>query len=275
TVVAVSSLLRNPAYAGAFVYGRTRTVARPGSARGPVLQRLPRDQWKICLRDQYPAYIDWATYERILGMIRDNRTDYRAQQTRGVPRAGKALLHGIVSCGECGHKMSVRYKRGPRYLCAFLHSQQGGPVCQYLPADVVDDHVVDLFLAALAPAELDVYAKALTALGREEEQVQRARQQQLERLRYQARLAERQFNQADPDNRLVAAELEKRWETALRDVKEAEAAWEREQQQRPALESLDAQTQKAWRLAGQHIPELWRQGRLAPEQKKALLRCLV
>jgi DNA invertase Pin-like site-specific DNA recombinase len=275
TVAAVNSLLHNPAYAGAFVYGRTRSVAKAGSKRRWTLQRLPMEQWKICIRDKYPAYIDWATYERILTMLRDNRSDYHHKQTRGVPRAGKALLHGIVYCGECGHKIGVSYRSSGRYVCRFLHQQQHIPVCQNLPAQAIDDYVVELFLAALAPAELDVYTKALTTLGREEEQVQRARQQQIERLRYQARLAERQFNQADPDNRLVTAELEKRWETALREVKEAEELWDRERQQRPSLDHLDAQTKQAWRVAGQQLPELWREGTFTPQQKKALVRCLI
>lgn len=275
TVTAVNSLLHNPAYAGAFAYGRTRTASKPGSARQSVQQRLPMDQWKICIRDKYPAYIDWDTYERILAMIRDNHSDYDRNQSRGVPRAGKALLHGLVYCGECGHKMVVLYKSGTRYLCHFLRQQHRRPVCQYLPGGAIDDHVVELFFAALAPAELDVYTKALTIFGQQEEQVQRARQQQIERLRYQARLAERQFNQSDPDNRLVASELEKRWETALREVKEAEDAWDREQQQRPSLDHLDAETKKAWRAAGQQIPELWRAGHFTQQQKKALLRCLI
>jgi len=275
TITAVNSLLHNPAYAGAFAYGRTRAASKPGSARQSVQQRLPMDQWKICIRDKYPAYIDWDTYERILAMIRDNHSDYDRNQSRGVPRAGKALLHGLVYCGECGHKMVVLYKSGTRYLCNFLRQQHRRPVCQYLPGSAIDDHVVELFFAALAPAELDVYTKALTTFGQEEEQVQRARQQQIDRLRYQARLAERQFNQSDPDNRLVASELEKRWETALREVKEAEDAWDREQQQRPSLDHLDAETKKAWRAAGQQIPELWRAGHFTQQQKKALLRCLI
>jgi hypothetical protein len=186
TIASVTSLLQNPAYAGVFVYGRTRSTSKPGSARRSVPQRLPMEQWKICIRDKYPAYIDWATYERIQAMIRDNRSDYERKQTRGIPRAGKALLHGIVCCGECGHKMGVCYKHGPHYLCDFPRQHHRGAVCPYLPGDVIDDWVVELFFAALAPAELDVYTKALTTYGQQEQQVQRARQQQIERLRYQA-----------------------------------------------------------------------------------------
>src|SRR6185312_8423195 len=141
---------------------------------------------------------------------------------RGVPRQGKALLHGIVCCGECGHQMVVQYKRKTCYICNYLRQQYQVPVCQNLPADPIDAHVVEAFLDALSPVNLDLYDRAVAALRQDDEQVGRAQKQQLERLRYQARLAERQFNQADPDNRLVAAELERRWEAALRELKDAE-----------------------------------------------------
>jgi hypothetical protein len=139
TVAAVGCLLQNPAYAGAFVYGRTRSVPKHGSGRRSLQRRLPMDQWKICIRDKYPAYIAWATFETIQAMIRDNHSEYDRNKTRGVPRAGKALLHGIVYCGECGHKMVVQYKGGTRYICNYLRQQHQCPVCQYLPADAIDD----------------------------------------------------------------------------------------------------------------------------------------
>jgi Recombinase zinc beta ribbon domain len=192
-----------------------------------------------------------------------------------VPRPGKALLHGLVYCGECGHKMVVQYKGGTQYLCHYLRQQYQVPVCQNLPADPLDAHVVAAFLKALSPVELDLYERAVAALGQDDERVRRAQQQQLDRLRYQARLAERQFNQADPDNRLVTAELERRWEAALRELKEAEQTV-RQQQQRPqAPEALRPEERAAFLQAGRKIPELWRQGRLSPQQQKAFLRCLI
>jgi hypothetical protein len=154
-------------------------------------------------------------------MIQDNYSEYDKNKTRGVPRPGKALLQGLVYCGECGHKMCVQYKGGTRYICNALRQKYQVPVCQCLTGDPVDDYVVKAFFEALSPMELDVYAQALSAGEREQEQVRRAHQQQLERLRYQARLAERQYQKSDPDNRLVTAELEKRWETALQDLKRA------------------------------------------------------
>jgi DNA invertase Pin-like site-specific DNA recombinase len=275
TVPAVLSILKNPAYAGAFVYGRTRAVPRAGAPHEHVQKPLPMDQWKICHKGRYPAYIDWDTFETIQAMLRDNQSEYDRNKTRGVPRPGKALLHGIVYCGLCGHKMVVQYKGGTQYLCNYLRQQYQVPVCQRLPADPVDTHVVAAFLQALSPVELDLFERAVAALGQEDERMQRARQQQLDRLRYQARLAERQFNQADPDNRLVTAELERRWETALRDLKEAEEKCRQEQQRPPTPEALSPQEREAFLQAGRKIPVLWRQGRLSPPQQKAFLRCLI
>src|SRR6266581_3189370 len=92
--------------------------------------RLPMDQWKIRVNDAYPAYVSWETYEQIQAMLRDNYAAYDRNKTRGVPRPGAALLHGIVYCGECGHKLVVQYKGGTRYLCNYLRQQYHVPVCQ-------------------------------------------------------------------------------------------------------------------------------------------------
>jgi DNA invertase Pin-like site-specific DNA recombinase len=275
TVPAILGILKNPAYAGAFVYGRSRATPRANAPHQRVQKPLPMDQWKVCHRDKYPAYIDWATFEKIQGMVRDNHSEYDRNKTRGVPRAGKALLHGLVYCGECGHKMVVQYKGRPCYLCNYLRQQYQVPVCQNLPADPIDAHVVQAFLQALSPVELDLYGRAVAALRQEEEQARQAQQQQVERLRYQARLAERQYNQADPDNRLVAAELERRWETALRDLQAAEGRLQREPHQPPGPEVLSPEERAAFLQAGRKVPELWRQGRLTTQQQKAFLRCLI
>ena len=273
TTASILSILKNPAYAGAFVYGRTRSLPSPGAMLRPALRRLPVAEWKVCLRDRYPAYIDWATFEDILAMLRDNLNEYDRNQSRGVPRPGKALLHGLVWCGECGHKMVVQYKSGAQYICNYLRQMYQVPVCQRLPADPIDSHVVAAFLEALTPAELDLYDQAMAALGREQKQLDKARGQHLERLRYQARLAERQYNQADPDNRLVAAELERRWEAALRELREAEEAFRRPDELAP--EPLPPDVRQAIEKAGRRLPELWHQDLLSREQKKAFLRSLI
>jgi DNA invertase Pin-like site-specific DNA recombinase len=264
---AVCSILRNPAYAGAFVYGRTRSVSVRGS-RKPVAP----EQWRVCIQDKYPAYISWEKYNRIQAMLRDNYAEYRHNQTRGVPRAGEALLHGITFCGECGHKMMVQYKRGTRYVCNHLRQQFQEPLCQVLPAVPIDQRVVELFMDAFSAIELDLHAQVLVKARREHQQMLAASQQQLQRLRYQARLAERQFNQSDPDNRLVTAELEKRWEQALRELKEAEQTMtSAPQKARPFV--LSPALRRMLENVGRNLPELWPQ--LSPQRKKTLLRCLI
>ena len=275
TIATVATILKNPAYAGAFVYGRTRATPKADDAAERTTRRLPVTEWKICLRDRYPAYIDWATFEAIQAMIRDNYSEYDRNRTRGVPRPGKALLHGIVWCGACGHKMVVQYKNGTRYICNSLRQKYQVPVCQCLPADAVDAYVVGAFFAALAPVELDLCEQALASAGREQQQWRRARQQQLERLRYQAGLAERQYHKADPDNRLVTAELEKRWEMALQELKRAEQEWQRSQAQPEAADTIDPALRHAFADVARGVPELWRQGALGPRHQKALLRCLI
>jgi hypothetical protein len=209
-------------------------------------------------------------------MLRDNYSEYDRNRTRGIPRPGKALLHGLVCCGQCGHKMVVQYKGGTQYLCNQLRGQYQVPVCQRLPADPIDGWVVDQFFAAFAGAELDLDALAVQQTEQDQQQVAKAHQQQLQRLHYEAQLAERQFRRADPENRLVAAELERRWEQALRAVAEAEETWRREDGQRAPVQPLAPKLRQALEHAGQELPELWsREDFFSQAQRKALLRCLI
>jgi DNA invertase Pin-like site-specific DNA recombinase len=275
TVSAILQILKNPAYAGAFVYGRTRTVhIDPASPRAKQI-RLPQEEWKIRVPDVYPAYISWSTFEQIQNMLADNYAAYDRNKTRGVPRPGAALLQGMVACGECGHRMVIQYKHGPRYLCNYLRQQYRVPVCQHIPADAVDAHVVEAFFQVLSPLELDVYERAVAAQQAETAQVVHAHEQRLSRLRYEARLAQRQFLQVDPENRLVAAELEKRWEATLTELKRAEEATANGTPSPSPLLSLPASLQAAFRAIGNHLPDLWRQAMIKPAHQKALLRCLI
>jgi DNA invertase Pin-like site-specific DNA recombinase len=275
TVAAILSILKHPAYAGAFTYGRTRTIRSGPGLHHARQHPLPQDAWKVCVKDKYPAYISWQTYEQIQTMLKDNYAAYDRNKTRGVPRPGKALLHGLVACGACGHKMVVQYKTGTRYLCNALRQQYGVPVCQYIPADPIDDAVVQAFFAALSPVELDAYSQAMQAQAQQQEALDQAHQQQIERLQYLAALAERQFHRVDPDNRLVAAELERRWEHALRELQDAQDAYETPRATRTAVPALSEELRTAFQAVGQHLPRVWAQGHLAPAQKKALLRCLI
>jgi hypothetical protein len=275
TVAIILQILKNPAYAGAFVYGRTRSLPRDPAALRSKQVRLPIEQWRIRVNDVYPAYISWETFERIQAMLLDNYAEYDRNKTRGVPRPGAALLHGMVYCGECGHKLVVQYKGGTRYLCNFLRQKYRVPVCQHIPGDAVDPHIVQAFFQALSPVELDVYSRAVAAQQQATSQVSQAHHQHLERLRYEAQRAPRQFLRVDPDNRLVAAALEKRWNEALAELKRVEEAQAHRDAPALPLLPLSEELQTAFKAIGQHLPTLWQQGLISQPQKKALLRCLI
>jgi hypothetical protein len=209
-------------------------------------------------------------------MLKDNHAEYDRNKTRGIPRPGKALLHGLVYCGECGHKMVVQYKGGTRYICNYLRQQYRMPVCQYIAADPVDTRVVDAFFQALSPVELDVYEQALAKRQQQAERIAHAQAQHLERLRYEAAYCERQFRHVDPAHRHVAAELEHAWEVALEALKRAEAAQQqRAQSGTPPEQALSPTLQAAFRAIGHKLPELWPTDVLSQAQRKALLRCLI
>ena len=273
TVAAILSTLKNPAYSGAFVYGRSRVVRNGPSPTDKSLKKVPQQEWKVLVRDKYPAYVNWETFEKIQSMLKDNYAEYDRNKTRGVPRPGEALLHGIVYCGECGHKMVVQYKKGTQYLCNYVRQQHGTPVCQRIPGNPVDIEVVEKFFQVISPIELDAYSKAIALQTQADASIQKAHLQQLERLRYQVKLAERQFNQVDPDNRLVASELEKRWENTLRELRHAEESFA-QQKEKISVISLPEELRLAFIDVGKNLPALWNKT-VSQQQKKSFLRCLI
>jgi DNA invertase Pin-like site-specific DNA recombinase len=275
TTSAVAAILKNPAYAGAFVYGRTR-LRKPSDGKSAMKAAKPIEEWRIVVKDRYPAYIDWKTYEKIRGIGSDNRAEYMRKKTRGAPRDGELLLTGIAWCGRCGHKMYARYKTRPEYVCNHLSAHQGLPACQYISAPRADAAVGQAFLTALAPAEIDALSSARRAQSQADKAMRKSAEQQLERRRYEAALAERQFNRVDPDNRLVAAELEHRWEAALKEVRAAQEALARatSSQAIAPVAVVKAVNDNVIRLSGR-LPEIWADSSTTAAKRKALLRCLV
>ncbi len=274
TLATLSNVLKNPAYAGTFTYGKTRTSRIGPSAVDKVTRKLPPDQWKVVIPNKYPAYISSELFDKIQNMLKENYAEYTRNKTRGVPRQGAALLQGIVFCGACGHKMVVQYKGGNRYLCNHLRNQYRVPLCQFVSADPIDEYVIQAFFEALSPIELNAYENSLKQKDLEKQSLLKAQQQKLERLRYQAKFAEAQFNQVDPSNRLVAAELEKRWEQALFALKQAEKMFEEKSQENYSIEISD-EIKFAFRNIGKQLPTIWNKPELTRKQRKEFLRCLI
>jgi len=270
---ALYDILRNPAYAGAFVYGRRtgHPNRRPGQ-RGRLRHKDMAD-WTVIRQGVYPAYISWEQFLANQARMTDNASDYN-RRTRGVARHGAALLAGLVVCGHCGRQMRAVYKPAVRYVCNALGKTFGAPMCLHLDGGSIEAAVVDAFFAALAPAELDLLDDVLAAQQADQEHVQRQHAEQVARAEYGARLAQKQYDAVDPENRLVAAELERRWEQALQALAAAREAAE-QAAATPPLPQLDPELRTQLRDLGPHMPALWRSGRLTAIHQKQLLRCLI
>jgi DNA invertase Pin-like site-specific DNA recombinase len=272
TTTNIHGFLSNPAYAGAFVYGRRQNV-RDGT-RGRVTK--PMEEWTAVHRDVYPAYISWEQFLANRERLRQN--GYRlAENTRGAPRSGLALLAGLALCGHCGRRMSVVYggsKGHGGYVCNALPSTHGARSCLYAPRVNIDEAVVEAFFEAIRPSELNLLEEALQAQSADRERLLVHHRDSVKAAHYEARLAERRYRAMDPENRLVAGELEKSWEMALRTLAEAEEAARRFERERPQVE-LDPALRAQLSDLGRHLPELWESGRLSVEHKKEMLRSLI
>ncbi len=269
----IYEILHNPAYAGAFVYGRHRR--HPDSRPGQHAPRVncPLEEWAVIRRDVYPAYLTWEAFVANQARLHDNGNRYQ-ERMRGAARNGQALLAGLVVCGQCGRQMQLEYKGHHRYVCAAQGKERGAGLCLHLDGPSIDAVVVAAFFEALQPAELDLLDAVLTAQEADRARLAQQYTDQVTRAEYEARLAQRQYLAADPDNRLVAGELERRWELALRALAEAREAAERFAAT-PAGPTLDPTMRAQLRDLGRHLPALWDSGPLTPAHKKELLRSLI
>jgi DNA invertase Pin-like site-specific DNA recombinase len=266
--------LHNPAYAGAFVYGRRAAPPDRAPEQREQRQRQTMDEWGMIHYNAYPAYITWETSMANQARLTDNANHYR-QYTRGAARSGSALLVGIVVCGRCGRQLHVEDKKHPRYVCSALGKEYGASICLQVDGPSIDEAVVAAFFSALAPAERDLLEEALAQARADQERWKVHHAQQVQRAAYEARLAQRQYQAVDPDNRLVAAELERRWEGALRALAEAQEAQQHFQATQRAPEELDPALRTQLTDLSTHLPQLWASGRLTAEQQKELLRSLI
>jgi hypothetical protein len=265
-------------YAGAYVYGKTRQeryVDESGKVR-KRLRRLPRSEWAVVLRDHHEGFIDWQTFEANQARIATN-TRPRAHEPGGAVREGAALLQGIASCGRCGRKLSVHYSgrnSTPGYHCAGDNIVNGrGTYCLRVGGQQIDLAVASAVLAAVAPAGLQAALRAAEQTEADHDAALAQWRRQLERARYEARLAERRYRAVDPDNRLVARGLEAEWDKCLRAVRDAEAELTRREQRRPR--ELTAAERAAILALGADLERIWAAATTTDRDRKELLRTLL
>lgn len=273
----IHSIIKNPAYAGAFAHGRTQVdPARRIAIGNPRGGRVVRAQegWIHLQQDVYPAYIPWEQYLANQEQLRQNATTFENTRNaaQGAAREGSALLQGLVRCGCCSRRMQVRYRNTPTYACSQMYDSFGQKSCLFIHANKIDPVVVQAFFDAIQPAQLDALALLLEQQKQEQGKLEEQWQQKLQRAEYEARRAERQYTQVDPENRLVASTLEKRWEEALSALHKTQRDYQLFQQT-TASPTIPQPLQQQFRHLSDSLPHLWPQ--LPNEQKKALLRTLI
>jgi hypothetical protein len=271
-------ILRNPTYAGAYAYGRTATRIILQKGRKCLARTRHRDpqRWPVLIRDHHPGYISWDVFEHNQRLIAHN-TNMMGDAVQGSVRRGEALLVGLLRCGHCARKITVAYggSRGivGRYECRGAMVSEGGPVCTSFGTLRMDEAVVEEVLQRLQPLGIEAALQAIETQEHAGDEVRRHIELALEQARYESSLARRQYDAVDPLNRLVAAELERRWNDRLQAVAELENRLS-EVTRASAQRLTDAERERLLAL-GADLTELWRHPGASAETRKRILRTVI
>jgi len=268
-------LLHNPRYAGAFVYGRSRTRLTPEGRTSYT--KLPREQWML-LKSAHPGYITWEQYEENLRRLRENAQALGVDRRKSPPREGPALLQGLVVCGVCGSRMTVRYhtRQGrilPDYVCQRDGVEHAVSICQHVVGEPIDMVVGQLLVETVTPLALEVTLAVQQELQARVDEVDKLRQKQVERARYEADLAQRRYLHVDPAHRLVVDSLEADWNEKLRLLNEAQERYEQQRQQDRAV--IDEQQRARIAALARDFPRLWNDPKTPDRERKRMVRLLL
>ncbi|MEP6698082.1 MAG: recombinase family protein [Pseudonocardiales bacterium] len=268
--------LKNPRYAGAFVYGRSQARRTPHGTE--LRTQLPREQWHTLIRDAHPSYITWAEYEENLRHLHENAQACGADRRHGPPREGPALLQGLAVCGRCGGRMTIRYYVShrevlPEYVCQREGIQHAHAICQRIVGGALDRAIGELLVETVSPLALEVALAVQDELEARAQEVDRMRCQQVERARYEAELAQRRYLRVDPDNRLVADSLEAEWNNKLRALTAAHEDYERQRAGEDGVLSADQRRQVMTLVTD--FPRLWHDPATPQRERKRMVRLLL
>jgi DNA invertase Pin-like site-specific DNA recombinase len=271
----LQNLLHHPTYAGAYRYGhrpvdpRRKRPGRPGTGKR---NRRP-EECLVLIWDRHPAYITRARFEANQDRLEANR----ARQDRpGAPRQGSSLLAGLIRCGLCGRRMLVQYAGANdrlSYRCTRGSGDYAEPQCQCLSGPFLDGFIREQILSAVAPAALEASLSAVAEVARERSELSRQWRLRLERARYEAERAARQYQACEPENRLVGRELERRWEESLTLQRQVELEYERWQRSTPGR--LSADDERAIRSLASDLPTVWHATTTTPAERKKIARLMI
>jgi hypothetical protein len=270
-------MLHNPRYAGIFAFGRIRTINQPNGRYKYI--KTPKEDWPIFIPDVHEAYITREEYENNLQRLKKNFQAYGGDRLQSPPREGPALLQGLILCGKCGKRMTLRYhiRKGqltPDYVCQREGIEKGGQKsCQVIHGGLADKMVGELLIEMVTPTALEVALAVQQEVESHYAQVQHIYQQRIEAARYEADLARRRYRQVDPDNRLVVSTLEAEWNEKLKLLEEAQAEYQHQLNTKKFILS-EKQKQEVLALT-QNFEELWHSPETPHRERKRIVRLLI
>jgi DNA invertase Pin-like site-specific DNA recombinase len=276
----VLGVLKNPAYAGAYVHGRYQSIKeiRPDGTFRSTPKKMPMSSWSVLIHDHHDGYITWEEYIGHQQILENNRTNGEENLLNGPAREGLALLQGLLLCGSCGRRLTVRYKGNggiyPTYECNWKKREGlSTGSCMHVRNDLIDNPIINRVLEVIKPKQIEATVKALEEIERREEGIDNQWLMKIERAEYKANLAQRRYEAVDPDNRLVAGTLEKRWNEALVQFEKVRQEFE-EQKQKRRISATEDQKAQLLKLA-HNFPKLWKAHSTSDKDRKRILRLLI
>jgi len=276
----VLNILHNPSYAGAYVFGRyrsTKNILPNGQIQTKII-KMPISEWTVKILDHHEGYITWEQFCHNEVILSKNQTNKEENLLSQAAREGKALLQGLLLCSKCGRRLTVRYTGHggiyPTYECNHL-KREGltGKACMSVRADELDRAISKRILEVIEPEQIKIALKAIEELKMRNNLINKQWDMKIERAEYEAQLAQRRYEQVDPENRLVASTLESRWNEALIKVEQIKKEFSQFQQKKPLTVSKE-QKEKVFALA-KDLPGLWNSPTTKEKDKKRILRLLI
>jgi hypothetical protein len=274
----VLGILANPSYAGTYVFGRYQSCKKidPNGEICSQLRRMPEDQWRVVIPDHHPGYISWNQFLANRGRLAANQTT--TDVLAGPAREGLCLLQGLLLCGICGRRLTVRYTGNgglyPIYECNWRSREALPPRhCMSLPAGPLDNAITERVLTAVTPLTVKLAVEALASLEERDKLVSAQWRRRIERARYESELAERRYEEVDPSNRLIASTLEKRWNDTMQRMINLEAELAAFECQ--AMRTITAEQKQQIVLLGKDFPRLWKSKTTSARDRKRMLRLLI
>jgi DNA invertase Pin-like site-specific DNA recombinase len=274
SVSRLKDILRSPIYAGAYAYGRrseTKAIV-DGEIRTGLRLKTP-DEWTALIKDAHEGYITWEIYLSNQERMRENAA---RRASKGAPREGRALLSGVLLCGLCGRRMTVRYQGGGGHRWAYVcvgDNNHGAKVCWTVSGAAIDAAVEGLFLRTIIPSELELSLAVEHEVKSQAASLNEQWKLRLEKADYEARRAERRYKAVDPDNRVVARTLEADWESRLRELEAVRHQYEDARRARRV--QLTAEDRKRVRALARDLPAVWNAPTTRPADRKAMLRIAI